>query len=104
VLEVLVKCKRSAVAAFEQATPKYGTVGAAAATKLQSPKIKSEPQTIYLRPSANDIFVGASDVTSSTGLKVANAAITPIFVRNGQTLYGITATGSHDLVILSEEP
>jgi hypothetical protein len=43
VLEVLVKCKRSAVAAFEQATPKYGTVGAAAATKLQSPKIKSEP-------------------------------------------------------------
>jgi hypothetical protein len=65
---------------------------------------QAESQTIYLRPSTNDIFVGASDVTSSTGLKVANAAITPIFVRNGQTLYGITATGSHDLVILSEEP
>ena len=65
---------------------------------------QAESQTIYLRPSANDIFVGASDVTSSTGLKVTNAAITPIFVRNGQTLYGITATGSHDLVILSEEP
>ena len=65
---------------------------------------QAEPQTIYLRPSANDIFVGASDVTSSTGLKVTNAVITPILVRNGQTLYAITATGSHDLVILSEEP
>jgi hypothetical protein len=65
---------------------------------------QAESQTIYLRPSANDIYVGASDVTSSTGLKVTNAVITPIFVRNGQTLYAITATGSHDLVILSEEP
>jgi hypothetical protein len=65
---------------------------------------EAEPQTIYLRPSANDIFVGASDVTSSTGLKVTNAAVTPIFVRNGQTLYAITGSGSHDLVILSEEP
>ena len=65
---------------------------------------EAESQTIYLRPSANDIFVGGSDVTSTTGLKVTNAVITPIFVRNGQTLYGITATGSHALVILSEEP
>jgi hypothetical protein len=65
---------------------------------------ETEPQTIYLRPSANDIYVGGSDVTSTTGLKVTNAVITPIFVRNGQTLYGITATGSHALVILSEEP
>ena len=62
------------------------------------------PETIYLEPAAQNIFIGASDVTTATGLELTKDVITPIFVRGGQTLYAITATGTHPLVCLCESP
>jgi len=63
-----------------------------------------EPETIYLDPTAQNIYIGGSDVTSTTGVALTKSVITPIFVRGGQTLYAITATGSHPLICLCESP
>ena len=63
-----------------------------------------EPETIYLSPQAQDIYIGGSDVTDATGIQLTKSVITPIFVRGEQTLYAIGKTGSHPLIILSESP
>ena len=63
-----------------------------------------EPETIYLDPTAQNIYIGGSDVTTTTGVALTKDVITPIFVRGGQTLYAITATGSHPLICLCESP
>lgn len=63
-----------------------------------------EPETIYLDPTAQNIYIGGSDVTATTGVALTKDVITPIFVRGGQTLYAITNTGSHPLICLCESP
>lgn len=63
-----------------------------------------EPETIYLDPTAQNIYIGGSDVTSTTGVALTKSVITPIFIRGGQTLYAITATGTHPLICLCESP
>jgi len=63
-----------------------------------------EPETIYLDPTAQNIYIGGSDVTATTGVALTKSVITPIFVRGGQTLYAITNTGSHPLICLCESP
>ena len=65
---------------------------------------QDEPETIYLQPEAQDIYVGGSDVSVATGLKLQKSVMTPIFIRGGQTLYAITNTGSHPLICLCESP
>ena len=63
-----------------------------------------EPETIYLDPTAQNIYIGGSDVTSTTGVALTKDVITPIFIRGGQTLYAITNTGTHPLICLCESP
>ena len=63
-----------------------------------------EPETIYLDPTAQNIYIGGSDVTSTTGVALTKSVITPIFIRGGQTLYAVTNTGSHPLICLCESP
>ncbi len=64
----------------------------------------NEPQTIYLQPEAQDIYIGASNVTSSTGLKLTKSVLTPIFINSYQTLYAVCATGTHPIIVLEESP
>ena len=64
----------------------------------------NEPQTLYLDPTAQNIFIGGSNVTASTGIALTKDVITPIFVNSYQTLYAITQTGTHPLIILEESP
>ena len=63
-----------------------------------------EPETIYLDPTAQNIYIGGSDVTSTTGVALTKSVITPIFIRGGQTLYAVTNTGTHPIVCLCESP
>lgn len=63
-----------------------------------------EPETVYFDPTAQNIFIGGSDVTTATGIKLTKDVITPIFIRGEQTLYAITQTGTHPLICLCESP
>lgn len=64
----------------------------------------NEPQTIYLQPEAQDIYIGGSNVSSSIGLKLEKSVLTPIFINSYQTLYAICATGTHPIIVLEESP
>ncbi len=75
-----------------------------AQTRVQICVAQPEPETIYIDPTAQDIYIGGDDLTVDNGIKLTKSVITPIFVRGEQTLYAITKTGSHPLVILSESP
>lgn len=63
-----------------------------------------EPQTIYLDPTAQDIYIGGSDVSTANGIKLTKSVITPIFCPSFQSLYAITGTGTHPIIKLSESP
>ena len=65
---------------------------------------QDEPETIYLQPEAQDIYIGGCDVSVATGLKLQKSVMTPIFIRGGQPLYAITNTGTHPIVCLCESP
>jgi len=75
-----------------------------AQTAVQIRLAQPEPETIYLDPTAQDIYIGGDDLTVDNGIKLTKSVITPIFVRGEQTLYAITKTGTHPLIILSESP
>ena len=64
----------------------------------------NEPQTIYLEPEAQDIYIGGSTLTTGTGIKLTKSVLTPIFINSYQTLYAICATGTHPIIVLEESP
>ena len=80
------------------------TVTQIAQTPVLIREAQPEPETLYLDPTAQDIYIGGSDVTADTGIKLTKSVITPIFVRGEQTLYAITRTGTHPVIVLSESP
>jgi hypothetical protein len=75
-------------------------------TLSQTPVIihpdKDGPETIYIYPGGNDVYVGDATVTSNTGLPLIKNNPNAIFLRGHQTLYAICATGSHTLIVLHE--
>ena len=76
------------------------TVYAVTTTAVKVRAANAEQATIYLRPSANDVYVGGSDVTTSNGLKLTNAAIQEMVIPNQEELWAVVATGTHDLVVI----
>ena len=76
------------------------TVYAVTTTAVKVRAANAEQATIYLRPSANDVFVGGSDVTSTNGLKLTNAATQAMVIPNQEELWAIVSTGTHDLVVV----
>ena len=77
-------------------------------TLSQTPVIihpdKDGPETIYIYPGGQDVYVGDATVTSSTGLPLIKNNPNAIFLRGHQTLYAICATGTHNLIVLHESP
>lgn len=51
-------------------------------------------QTLYIFNGAADVFLGASNVTASTGIKLAAAGSLTLEVKPGDVLYAICATTS----------
>ena len=60
------------------------------------------PETIYIHPGGQDVYIGGSTVTSNTGLPLIKNNPNAIFLRGRQTLYAICANGTHNLEVLSE--
>jgi hypothetical protein len=76
------------------------TVYAVTTTAVKVRAANAEQATIYLRPQGNDTYVGGSDVTTSTGLKLTNADIQEMVIPNQEELWAIVATGTHNLVVI----
>jgi len=76
------------------------TVYAVSTTAVKVRAANAEQATIYLRCQGNDTFVGGSDVTASTGLKLTNASTQELVIPNQEELYAIVSTGTHNLVVL----
>ena len=55
---------------------------------------------IYINPGANDTYIGGSNVTSTNGVVLPKSTIAEIVLPPLNALYGITASGSHDINIL----
>jgi hypothetical protein len=64
----------------------------------------NEPQTIYIDPTAQDLYIGGSNVTDANGVALTKSVITPIFINSYQTLYCIAKTGKVPIIILEESP
>jgi hypothetical protein len=76
------------------------TVYAVTTTAVKVRAAVAEQATIYLRAQGNDTYVGGSDVTTTTGLKLTNAETQQMVIPNQEELWAIVATGSHNLVVL----
>ena len=59
------------------------------------------PRVCYLHSGTGSIYVGGSDVTSATGIHFPNNTTMEINVPFNETIYGITASGSHTMRVLT---
>ena len=60
-----------------------------------------EKRTIYLHnDSGGSIYLGGSDVTTTVGYHFKNQETLALDIPQGETLYGITATNTHDISVL----
>ena len=57
-------------------------------------------RTVYLDPLAQDVYIGGSNVTTATGLKLTKNTIAPFIIPPNETLYAIVATGTAPLTVL----
>jgi hypothetical protein len=58
-------------------------------------------RTVYLHnPSGVKMYLGGSTVTTTTGFHLDNGDTLTIELPLRETLYGIVAAGSHDVVVL----
>lgn len=49
------------------------------------------------------VYLGGSTVTSATGYHLANAESMEIFVPLGETVYGISASGTNEVIVLGPD-
>jgi hypothetical protein len=75
-----------------------------AQTRVKIRAADPQPETIYLDPTAQDIYIGGDDLTVDNGMRLTKSVITPIFIRGEQELYAICKTGTAPIVILCESP
>jgi hypothetical protein len=61
-------------------------------------------RTIYLHVIGNTaIFIGGANVTTATGTATEkHTSPIPIILRDGDSLYGIVASGTHDMRVLRD--
>lgn len=63
----------------------------------------NQPRTCYLHSTSGSTYLGDSAVTTSSGLHLPNNATITIQVPFGETLYGITNTGTTDVRVLTPD-
>lgn len=57
-------------------------------------------RTIWIEAVGNDIHLGGSNVTITTGLTLTKSAQTYLVLPPQNSLYAVTATGSHATIVL----
>jgi hypothetical protein len=63
----------------------------------------NQPRTCYLHSTSGSTYLGDSAVTTSSGLHLPNNQTISIQVPFGETLYGITNTGSTNVRVLTPD-
>ena len=57
-------------------------------------------RTIWIEAVDNDIHLGGSNVTATTGLTITKGAQTYLVLPPHNSLYAVTAAGTHNVIIL----
>ena len=57
-------------------------------------------RTVYVEADGNDVHLGGSAVTATTGLTVANGSSIAIVLPPLNSLYAIVSTGTHAVIVL----
>lgn len=61
-------------------------------------------RTVYLHNAGGGkIYLGGSSVTSSNGFHLGNGESVELFIPSRETLYGISASGSNDAIVLTPD-
>ena len=61
-------------------------------------------RTVYLHNAGSGkIYLGGSSVTSSTGFHLANAESVSLFIPQKETLYAVTASSTHAVIVLTPD-
>ena len=61
----------------------------------------NQNRTCYLHSGTGSVYVGGSDVTASTGIHLPNGTTMQLTVPQGETIYGITASGTQTMRVLT---
>jgi len=60
-------------------------------------------RTVYVEADGNDLVLGGSNVTASTGLTVPNGSSLAVILPPLNALYAIVSTGTHAAIVLQPE-
>lgn len=60
-------------------------------------------RTVYLHSGTGSVYIGGSNVTSSTGLHMPNGTTMPMFIPSRETLYAVTSSSSQTFIVLSPD-
>jgi hypothetical protein len=60
-------------------------------------------RTIFIEPDAGDVHLGGATVSTTNGLTITNGSQFQIVLPPQNSLYAITATGSHTVRLLTPE-
>lgn len=58
-------------------------------------------QSVYLHSSSGIIYIGNSDVTTSTGYKMDNGDKLSMQLSDNESLYGITSSGTATMMVMA---
>lgn len=61
----------------------------------------NQTRTCYLHSGTGSVYVGGSDVASTTGIHLPNGTTMEIVVPLGEEVYAITATGTQTMRVLT---
>lgn len=61
-------------------------------------------RTVYLHNAGGGkVYLGGSAVTSSSGFHLGNGEALELFIPTMETLYGISASGSNEVIVLTPD-
>lgn len=61
-------------------------------------------RTVYLHNAGGGkVYLGGSAVTSSNGFHLGNGEALELFIPTRETLYGISASGSNEVIVLTPD-
>jgi len=60
-------------------------------------------RTIYLHSGTGSVYIGGSNVTSSTGVHLTNGTTIQLFVPLKETVYAVTSASSQTLITMTPD-
>lgn len=63
----------------------------------------NKERTVYLHSGTGSVYIGGSNVTSSTGLHLPNGSTLEMVIPINETLYGITSSATQTLITLTPD-